>query len=337
METVNSVLSTRSNSSADSNSTSKDENSSQSEEEWEAVESDSEIEIDDQSKQAKTKTQNLSNSHPDSPQRGFGSVTDWSGFNSTDEVKADITSNTKHSSSGRIISTSEEIINKSSGRNSSGFQTPQPEPSVAEPNRYSKSSNSTFRQAKPMNRGPSFPQKSGIENHQRFTEQSNGREIDGHIRSNPNDRPARNYNLNSSSARHGVFGSSQSSVSNDRNKAGGATMANPNEPKVPQQRYGIFSSTKSSSSADERHLRDIISRDRVSKSNSPTSNYGIFSTPKTTSDNQMKLRDSTRENTTRVDPGFNSSTKESSPSPRLGIFTSSKKASPGDGCVVDKS
>ncbi|KAH0466214.1 hypothetical protein IEQ34_006317 [Dendrobium chrysotoxum] len=341
VETVSSVLSTRSDAAADNNS--KDEDDCQTEEEWEAVESDSETEIDGPSKQFKTNTPNLSGSHPTLPPKvvgnGFGAVTDWSGTNTTDDIKAEITLNSKHTSSSVTMSTPDESINTASRRNAAGFYPSQTESYVTEINRYSKGSNSTFHQIRPTNQDRFSPGYVAIGNQQRIPEQSNKREVKSSGQSNPNDRPA-NYYPNSASSGHGVFSASQSSGANDRSKAGGATMGSPNAPNVPQQRYGVFSSTKTSSPLDGKPMKEI-SKDRISKSNSPTtSNYGIFSDPKTiSSEDQMKQRVSTRDNSIRVAPGYVDNGKSSNagpPSPRFGIFTSSKKIPSGEDRVGDK-
>ncbi|KAL0923529.1 hypothetical protein M5K25_007589 [Dendrobium thyrsiflorum] len=334
METVSSVLSTRSDAAADNNNASKDEEDCQTEEEWEAVESDSETEIDGPSKQFKTNTPNLSGSHPTLPPKvvgnGYGAVTDWSGTNTTDDIKAEITFNTKHTSSSVTMSTSDESINTARRRNAAGLYPSQTESYVTEINRYSKGSNSTFHKIRPTNQDRFSPRNVAIGNQQRIPEQSNRREVEKSCgQSNPNDRPA-NYYPNSASSGHGVFSASQNSGSNDRNKAGGATMGSPNAPNVPQQRYGVFSSTKTSSPLDGKHMKEI-SKDRMSKSDSPTtSNYGIFSAPKTiSSEDQMKQRVSTRDNSIR-------SSNAGPPSPRFGIFTSSKKIPSGEDPVGDK-
>ncbi|KAI0520387.1 hypothetical protein KFK09_007859 [Dendrobium nobile] len=340
VETVSSVLSTRSDAAADNNS--KDEDDCQTEEEWEAVESDSETEIDNPSKQFKTNTPNLSGSCPTLPPKVVGNGFDeWSGTNTTDDIKAEITFNTKHTSSSVTMSTSEESINTASRRNSAGFYPSQTESYVTETNRYSKGSNSTFHQIRPTNQDRFSPGHVATGNQQRIPERSNRREVERCGQSNPNDRPANsNYYSNSSSSGHGVFSASQSSGSNDRRKAGGATMGSPNAPNVPQQRYGVFSSAKTSSPLDVKNMNEI-SEDRMSKSNSPTtSNYGIFSVPKTiSSEDQMKQRISTRDNSIRVAPGFVDNGKSSNaapPSPRFGIFTSSKKIPSDEDRVGDK-
>ncbi|PKU80122.1 hypothetical protein MA16_Dca024581 [Dendrobium catenatum] len=343
VETVSSVLSTRSDAAADNNS--KDEDDCQTEEEWEAVESDSETEIDNPSKQFKTNTPNLSGSRPTLPPKvvgnGFGAVTEWSGTNTTDDIKAEITFNTKHTSSSVTMSTSDESINTASRRNSAGFYPSQTESYVTETNRYSKGSNSTFHQIRPTNQDRFSPGHVATGNQQRIPERSNRREVERCGPSNPNNRPANaNYYPNSVSSGHGVFSASQSSGSNDRRKAGGATMGSPNAPNVPQQSYGVFSSAKTSSPLDVKNMKEI-SKDRMSKSNSPTtSNYGIFSVPKTiSSEDQMKQRVSTRDNSIRVAPDYVDNGKSSNagpPSPRFGIFTSSKKIPSDEDRVGDK-
>ncbi|XP_020589853.1 uncharacterized protein LOC110031124 [Phalaenopsis equestris] len=243
METVSSVLSTRSIAAADNNSVSEEEDDIQTEEEWEAVESDSETETNEPSKQVETNTQNLPRSLPTPPPKvvghDFASLTDR--------------------------------INKAGGTNAAGFRPPQPDPYVAETNRYSRGSNSTFNQIRPKNRDPVFRGNTSIGNRPRISEHSNRHEIEGRGLSNPNDRPVRNSGPDSSSSRNQVFRDSQSSSTSN---------------------YGIFSAPKIISSDDRMKQRDGARDDssgaassrvdtrKSSHSSPPSPRFGVFTSTK---------------------------------------------------------
>ncbi|KAG0457041.1 hypothetical protein HPP92_022198 [Vanilla planifolia] len=290
VDVVSSALSARPNSAAVENNTSQDESPSETEEKWAVVEPGSESENSPEKDEISTKYDPTSS--PKLNSHFIGAVKDWSGFRAKDDDKDVGIGKPTSSKFGGPAQSS--FSHPKQGSNRTFLQEPavvsqsrgETVPLTVESNRYAKGNNAmgTFHQVRPANRDDKFAGKLFTGNMGRLPEQARMNENEGLFHLNSRDRAAHLNNPGSPTS-NGFLASN-----------------------VPQQRFGVFGSTKPSSFLINDLMGDIT-KDGAGKLNSSAPTYGIYSSPKTD--------------------------QNASPSPKFGTFIS-KKASPGNGNASEK-
>ncbi|KAM0946555.1 putative translation initiation factor 3 [Dioscorea sansibarensis] len=267
---VSKVLEAVSKGAPSTKQTGQDDTPSQDEEEWEPIDGSSATEVEDFNVQIEAKAQSFSSAphtSKSSPSGDSSKELGWSGFNENDF---------------KGMTDPNSIRNRDLTGFSQNTNTPRPadrsaEPSVVETNRYARQSdpNGSFNQAKPIprrastenpvfNQGRWQPPRNVSEGQVQFDRRQRQPNLrNPQVQVDPTQRQSNPSDPVSPSPRYGVFISSKTTSSGD------ATVSEPNNSSKPS--YGIFSGQKVTAN------HSIQNQGQPSETNSSAQSYGIFS------------------------------------------------------------